>query len=408
MIVEVRQDVIRLSGSLRENYWPALRSAVSLQLKAYPNGIIIDGSRLTEINEAGAHTFLEASEYIEDRNARVVISGLPEHILSEIRKIPGARSQLPLAATIEEARASLAVGGVEAVVEKKHRPVVLVPLVGDWSRALEYAAHHALDQRGEIHLLYIIVVPRAMPLGVPLPDKEREARETLNDAEQRLKRTGITVRKLSTRGRTTIEGLVHFAGENPANLVLVAYSKTDFEQDVNLLHSLLTAPCRRPLSQLVVFFTSPLPEMGSTDVTPSILVPVTGAWTEAVRFCAVHAAAWRAEMHLLYVIQVPRTLPLDAQLPEVEREADLTLGEAERMVKKHGLIVRCYKRRSRGFFDGIAKFATETKPRLIGLSYFRSDVRDEDSRYIGISTICSESPSDVAVVCLSGASPPSG
>jgi anti-anti-sigma regulatory factor len=115
MIIHENGDVIALKGSLDTNQWPALRSVVSLRLKEHPSGVILDGSSLTDITEAGAHTFLDASNFIQAHHARVVVSGLPDNILEAIRRIPGVRSQLPLASSVEEARASLAVGGEEAV-----------------------------------------------------------------------------------------------------------------------------------------------------------------------------------------------------------------------------------------------------------------------------------------------------
>jgi nucleotide-binding universal stress UspA family protein/anti-anti-sigma regulatory factor len=404
MIIHVRGDVIELSGLLQENYWPALKSAVSLQLKQHPNGIVIDGSELTEINEVGAQTFLEASDYIESQRARVVFSGLSEHIQAEIRHIPGARSQLPLAATVEEARASLSVGGAQAAVETRRRPAVLVPLVGDWASAIEYAVPQAAERRAEIHLLYILQVPRAMPLGVPLPDKEREAREALSNAEQRLKRSGITARKLSTRSRTAIDGVERFAEENRPELILAAYSKAELERDSGVLHAALTTLCHKTPSGMAVFCTGERSARSKGETCqPGVLVPLTGAWPEAVRFAAVEAAAGRTAVDMLYVLQVPRTMALDAPFPDREREAQESLANAEQTARRHGLTVRRHIVRSRSLFEGIAKFASDTKPRLAVLSYFREDMTDEDSRYVGISTLCQDSPCDIAVVCFAHA-----
>lgn len=404
MIIHVRGDVIELSGSLRENYWPALKSAVSLQLKRYPNGIVIDGHGLTDIDETGARTFLEASDYIEAQRARVVVARLPEHILQQIRQIPGARSQLPLAATIEEARESLAVGAGEAAIEIHRRLAILVPLVGDWAKALEYAVPQARARRTEIHLLYVLEVPRALPLGVPLPDKERQARETLAEAEQRLKRTGLTIRKLTVRSRTSIEGITKFVSETEPELLLAAYPKSHFERG-HELYSVISAFFQETKSDVAIFCTG-APETGEGPCQPALLVPMIGAWEEAVEFAATQAAAEKAEIHLLYVLQVPRTQPLDVALPDEEQNAQETLSEAEKIARRHGLTVKRHIQRSRTLFDGIAKFAVRTKPKLLLLSYLREDMIDENSRYAEIIALCNEAPCDVALVFMRHLSSP--
>jgi len=70
MIIQTRGDVIILKGALTENQWPSIRSAVSLLLESYPSGVVIDASELVEVTEAGAHTFLDASNFIQAQNAR--------------------------------------------------------------------------------------------------------------------------------------------------------------------------------------------------------------------------------------------------------------------------------------------------------------------------------------------------
>lgn len=231
MIVETRGDVIKLSGALVENQWPALKSAVSLLLSQYPTGAVIDASGLTEVSEAGARTFLDASSYIQAKNARVVVAGMPEDILAEIRNIPGVRSQLVVADTVEEARSSLEAGGTGVVREKRVRPAILVPLISAWTRAIQFAANEAVARKAELHLLYVLQIPRNQPLGVPLPDMEREAQDTLAEAEKALRRRGVTVRKLTTRARETVEGIAKFAAENSPELLVVGYSKEEMDRD---------------------------------------------------------------------------------------------------------------------------------------------------------------------------------
>ncbi|MHB0912808.1 MAG: universal stress protein [Armatimonadota bacterium] len=230
MIIQSRGDVIRLKGALVENQWPAIRSAVSLLLDDHPDGVVIDASGLTEITESGARTFLDAGNFIQAHNARVVVAGMSEEMLAVVRKIPGVRSQLVTAESVEEARASLETGSAASLVRRKG-PAVLVPLIGAWRRAVEYAAAQAQSMRAEIDLLYILQVPRNLPIGVPLPDAEAEAHHSLDEAEKILKRRGVKVRKLTTRARDLAEGAGKFAQETNPQLVVAAFLKSEMVRE---------------------------------------------------------------------------------------------------------------------------------------------------------------------------------
>lgn len=75
-----------------------------------------------------------------------------------------------------------------------------------------------------------------------------------------------------------------------------------------------------------------------SEVT-SLLVPVDG--TEAA-YRAVHIASQtakraRAALHLLYVIEVPRSVALDAPIEEALQRAEQTLERAEQIADEHGI-----------------------------------------------------------------------
>lgn len=401
MIIHVRGDVIKLKGSLLENYWLALKSAVTLLLKEHPSGVIIDGSELTEIDEAGAHTFLDASNYIQAHRARVVISGMPENILEEIRRIPGVRSQLPICPTVEEARASLAVGGEETVPEIRRKPAVLVPLLGSWRRVLIPAAIQAAAMKGEVHLLYVLEVPRALPIGVPLPDEEHKAQETLSEAERILKGHGAPVRKLITRAREPIEGAGKFAADLSPRLMFVSYAKEELEVEGRACESVGTL-CHEIPGSLVVFcwVDSVAPEgTREEECKAAVLVPLFSLWPKALEFAAVHATSRKVEVHLVYPLQVPRTLPLDASLPDQEQEAEQTLSEAERALKRFGVRARKFTTRVRDVVEGIGKYASETKPQMLVVAHYKPDLENESSRHALICTFCHEAPCDAAIIC---------
>lgn len=255
MIIETRGDVIKLKGALVENQWPALRSAVALLLNEYPRGIIIDASGLSEVSEAGARTFLEMCNFVQTHNARIVVAAIPDQILTEIRKIPGVRSQLVTATTVEEARDSLEAGGTPAVPTKKPKPFVLAPLVGAWQKGIEFAATEAASRHAELHLLYVLQIPRYLPLGEPVPEMEREAQKTLDEAEKLVKRRGVTIRKLTTRARDMIEGVAKFAVDRNPNLLVIAYHKEEVARQGTRCAALETL-CNEVPSDIVIYCVS--------------------------------------------------------------------------------------------------------------------------------------------------------
>ena len=147
MIIETKDDVVRLSGSLTRNQWMTIKAAVNLLLTNRPEGIIVDCSHLDSISEAGAKTFLEAMRDIEAMKARIIVVRLPEQVLAVCKTVPGVRSQLPLADSIEEARASLRMMNRPGVREKrvsakdenaKRSESILVPIVANME--LSYGA----------------------------------------------------------------------------------------------------------------------------------------------------------------------------------------------------------------------------------------------------------------------------
>lgn len=107
MIIEVKDDTLYLSGNFSENQWPTLESAVRYLLRNHAKGIIVDCSQMVIAAEAGVHTFLEVLRQAAKQGWRVLFVNLPEDMSAQIRSIPGLRSQLPLAASVEEARRSL-------------------------------------------------------------------------------------------------------------------------------------------------------------------------------------------------------------------------------------------------------------------------------------------------------------
>ncbi len=66
-----------------------------------------------------------------------------------------------------------------------------------------------------------------------------------------------------------------------------------------------------------------------------ILVPINGNPTDAemVALACAIAKRTKAEIHVVYIIEVKRTLPLDADLPPEAERGELVLEQAERVAE---------------------------------------------------------------------------
>ena len=184
MIIEAREDVVKLEGTLDKNLWPTIQAAANLLLRHHPQGIIVDGSGLAGCSAEGAKTFRDAMDYIERyRGAHRRLRPCPTRVMEVIRAVPGVRSRLPVAATIEEARASLSLsrpGGGRATAGGDAPQSILVPLLrpDDPHAAAALACRLAradTTHKSRLHLVYVLEVPRHLPLAAPLPEEEAEA-----------------------------------------------------------------------------------------------------------------------------------------------------------------------------------------------------------------------------------------
>lgn len=195
MIVESYEDVILLSGALRSNFWDTIHTAISLTLKRHPTGVIIDCSGITECTADGANTFRDAMEFIEDHDARIIVTAVPAQVMEVIKSVPHVRSQLAIAATVEEARRSLDLLLEEEDPKSKRRapassnPKVLVCLATGTSpesddAAMRLGSRIADSVPTEIILVCVLVVPRDLPLQAPLPKNEESTAKAIDRAHK--------------------------------------------------------------------------------------------------------------------------------------------------------------------------------------------------------------------------------
>ena len=245
MIIEAREDVVQLEGELDKNLWPTIQAAANLLLRHHAEGIIVDGSALTGCSAEGAKTFRDAMDYIARYRARIVVCALPENVLESIRAVPGVRSRLPVTATLEEARASLKLGGANGTRANggANTPQnILVPLLRpehtETASALACrlakaasGAENGGTQKSRLHLAYILEVPRHLPLTAPLPEEEALASKALAAATDAARCEGITANPIVTRTRDAGEEIVTQAAALEASLIVLAYQNSDDPAD---------------------------------------------------------------------------------------------------------------------------------------------------------------------------------
>ena len=237
MIIETKDDVVRLSGSLTRNQWMTIKAAANLLLTNHPEGIIVDCSHLDGISEDGAKTFLEAMRDIEAAKSRILFVSLPQQVLAVCKTVPGVRSQLPTAETVEDARASLRMANRPGILRdkagtstdpSKRKLTVLVPIVANME--LDYgavlAARVSRGAKADIRLVYFLEVPRTLPLNAPLVEEEQSAERMLREAMASASREGVTASEHVERVRDAAEGILA-AAKNYAVDILVLGATTE-------------------------------------------------------------------------------------------------------------------------------------------------------------------------------------
>ncbi len=261
MIVESYEDVVLLSGALVNNQWSTLHTALSLQLQRHPEGVVIDCSGLSEMNEAGADTFYHVMQFLAHHDARVIVAALPKPLLEIVKNVPDVRSQLPMAPTLEEARNSLYLltDGESAkedhkASKHKYEKHLLVCLSGTRcdQYLLETAVQLAEGLSTQVHLLYPITVPREMPINAPLPAIEAEAKNSLEKAEGIMIQKRVAHSMRVARGRDSAAAVLSAIEEVPADYVLFGLPQEDEGDPGKLVSAAMSK-----LSQELIFVRAP-------------------------------------------------------------------------------------------------------------------------------------------------------
>ncbi|MBC7529026.1 MAG: universal stress protein [Chthonomonadaceae bacterium] len=259
MIIETKEDVVRLSGALHKNQWMTIKAAANLLLQEHPQGIIIDCGHLGEVSGEGGKTFLEAMKDIEAAHSRIIVANLPENAAAVCKTIPGVRSQLPIALSVADARASLHTlnckKSLAAMEATKTVGRILVPLIADvdLTYGASLAARIAKVNRFEVRLAYFIEVGRGLPLNAPLSEEEKAAQETLRRAIPQLQPQGITPVQEIQRVREALDGILGvLKSQQIDQLVLGAPYSVEGEESHESFYSLANALLERAPCEVII------------------------------------------------------------------------------------------------------------------------------------------------------------
>lgn len=335
MIIEARGDTITLRGAVTTNIWAAVQAAAALLLENHPQGIVVDCSALTEFTREGAETFEDALKYIEGHDARIILAGMPPELLAVVRAVPGVRSELPVAASIEEARASLDVGE-PAVRRSRGHGAAVVPMLGDWQRAVRHAARLASRENAEIHLLGLIKVPRHLPIGTPLPDEERAVQERLQAAKAIAKEAKLQSAAHVERVRSEAAGLLEFGLRLEADFAVVSLDRIGVAEpfmDESEAMTLLQAP------KFEISLLKGKPPERPRGAKLNLVVPAVGEWVHALEHACELASAQDAVVTVVCLITVPRSDDIQKPMPDEEAAASTSAAEATRICKRWGVKV---------------------------------------------------------------------
>jgi nucleotide-binding universal stress UspA family protein len=100
---------------------------------------------------------------------------------------------------------------------------ILVPLVESVvsERAVELACRLASDQKSEIILGSVIVVPLSLSLGTAMPRLEEEAQRAMETGAFIVKQHKLKCEQRVVRNRTAVEGILHLARELDADVIVM-------------------------------------------------------------------------------------------------------------------------------------------------------------------------------------------
>ena len=391
MIIEAREDTITLRGAITSNIWPAIQAAAALLLENHPTGIIIDCFALTKITAKGADTLADAFAYISSRDARIIVAGLSPEFLEIGKVAPAVRAQLPLADSVEEARASMR---LEEVTPKtgKARVRAVVPIFGNWRRAVRLADKLAIGESCEVHLVDLIKVSRTLPIGTPLPERESEGQARVEAATAAVRQTRIKSFSHVERVRSESAGLAEFMDRVHADFTVVSIDRPGLsEPHIEEFEAMSLFEATGCEISLVKGSPREAPEMAVAEA----IVPAVGAWEHALEHACRICSGGDARVTVVYVMTIPRSLPIDASMPDDEVAADDCKKEALRIGRRYGARVNPVVERVREPIQGFMRIVTADNYDLAVVGVMRETSGDYHIAHATAEALLNELPCEV-------------
>jgi len=325
-----------------------------------------------------------------------MVVGLTDEMIKVGQAVPGVRSQLPIAATIEEAKASLALGETTPIRGKAHIAGV-VPILGNWRRAVYFADKLAIGESCEMHLVDLIKVPRTLPIGSPLPEREAAGQTRLEDAQTLIRQTGIKSFRHVERVRSDM-GLNDFAERLNGNFTVVSIDKAPKGEPS------IDSSEARSLQEAAAIEMSLIKGAPSqaTHSPATVVVPALGAWSSALEYACKLANGEDTVVTVVYIITIPRSEPLDAPKPDAESAAADCAKEAMRIGKRYGVKINATSERVRDPVLGFVKLVGTRGFDMAVIGVKRQTTGDYAVAHATAVTLLDELPCEIVLLRTAG------
>lgn len=397
MIIEARGDTITLRGEIDRNVWPAIQAAAALLLESNPTGIIIDCSGVTGITQEGAETFADAISYITSHDARIIVAELSPELLEIGKAVPAVRAQLPVAGSVEEARAALRL--VEKAPQRgRARIAGVVPVVGNWRRAVFFADKLAIGENCEIHVVELIKIPRTLPLDTPVPEMESRAQARVEEARGLVRETGLTNYSHIEHVRSEAGGLLEFAQRLRADFVVVSVDAPGREEPgIEFDEAMWLAES----ADFEVSLLRGSPKEPKQTVS-RVVVPVVGDWQHALEHACKLVKGMPATVEVVYLVVVPRTQPIDVPMPDAEAAATDCEKEAARIGRRYSVKVETRTERVRDAVRGFMQIVPHERYDLAVVGVGKVSMADYHIAHTIATELMHSAPCETIYLKVSG------
>lgn len=230
MIIEIENDIIKISGKLDRNYWPAAQAAASMMVGQGYNNIIVDCEGVSEITEKGLDTFAQAFKYMSKRDVRIYFAHVDEKIEKLAMKTPGIRSSMPIAESVEEARASIFIDKQKG--RKFREKELIFPVMGNLAHSSLFFDEY-LRKNVPFTFVYPIIVPRKYNLYHPSKSLENKANADLCRAEGYSLFFNRQSKKNIVRSRNFKSYFARVAERFPNSPVFLSFAGVNMEKPEN-------------------------------------------------------------------------------------------------------------------------------------------------------------------------------